>query len=483
MLILLLACAASIVGLAPPAPQVREETHRKLGVSLAVPVGFERAALPAELPWVVLRYVERGGEVSVFRFDRTQPAQSQSAQATDFEDFLALGVKNGLWEIRERKDAGARESWTYTEYVLARSAKLPLLGSVWAFELRSPACTWGLLGLFRAPRSADWIRSWRSCAEQMRFFEPVATPSPERKHWQKHYKFRPHIRNPEHRMAVRSRLDEGWAVADTENFLFVDNTRMGILMRHLQRKLEGIRRVYAELFPPTGEITAVATVRVCKDRDEYLRYGGARNAAGHWNPAREELVLYEAGREDSLRTLYHEAFHQYVHHAIGELQPHYWYNEGYGDYFGGARFTDEGEITRIQPNPLRLRMIQEAIRAATHASWSEMIRLERSAYYGPKAGIHYAMGWSMVYFLEESEVVAKHDLWSQILAVYFDALKESAVRQKAWLPATLGILSEEAYETAALAREHALEAAFMGVDLDELEAAWREFILARRVPR
>jgi hypothetical protein len=112
-----------------------------------------------------------------------------------------------------------------------------------------------------------------------------------------------------------------------------------------------------------------------------------------------------------------------------------------------------------------------------------MICLERSAYYGPKAGIHYAMGWSMVYFLEESEVVAKHPLWSQILPVYFDALKESAVREKAWLPATLGTLSEEAYETAGLAREHALEAAFMGVDLDELEAAWREFILDRRVPR
>jgi hypothetical protein len=86
-----------------------------------------------------------------------------------------------------------------------------------------------------------------------------------------------------------------------------------------------------------------------------------------------------------------------------------------------------------------------------------MIRMERVAYYGPKAGIHYAMGWSMIYFLEESEEVAQHTLWPQILPVYFDALKESAVREKAWLPATLGILSEEAYETAARAREHALE--------------------------
>ena len=486
MLILLLACAAAPGRLAPSAPQVREETHRgetfrELGLSLAVPRAFERASLPPSVPWIVLRYVEAGDDVSVFRFDRTRPAQSQSAFAADFDDFLASCEKAGLWGIQGRKEAKPRESWTTTEYVLARPAKLASSGRVWAYELRSPACTWGFLGFFGSRTSEKRISSWRACAEQLVLFEPV--PSPERKHWQKYYESRPQLRNPEHRMTIRSRLRDGWDAVDTENYLFVEDSELGLLMRHLQRKLEGIRRVYAELFPPTNEITAVATVRVCKDRDEYLRFGGAPNTTGHWNPVREELVLYEAGREDSLRTLYHEAFHQYVHHAIGELQPHYWYNEGYGDYFASARFTDEGRVTQIQAHPRRLPVIQEAIRKSTHSSWAEMIRMERSGYYGPKAGIHYAMGWSMIYFLREAEVVAKHRLWSQILPVYFDALKESAVREKDWLPATLGILSVEADETAALAREHALEAAFMGVDLDELQAAWHEFILSRKVPR
>ena len=485
MLIFLLACVVSIGRLAPPAPQGRGERYRELGLALAVPWEFERASPSHTLPWIVLRYVEAGDEVLVFRFDRTQPAQSQSAFAADFDDLLASFEKAGFWSIQGRKEGKARENWTATEYELARPAKQSSLGPVWAYELRNPACTWGFLGLFgsRSRGSGKRISAWRACAEQLELFEPETIPSPERKHWQKYYESRPQLRSPEHRMAIRSRLGKGWDAVDTENYLFVENSELGLLMRHLQRKLEGIRRVYAQLFPPTDAITAVATVRVCKDRDEYLRYGGAWNTAGHWNPVREELVLYEAGREDSLRTLYHEAFHQYVHHAIGELGPHYWFNEGYGDYFAGARFTDEGKVTQIQAHPGRLPVIQEAIRASTHSSWAEMIRMERSAYYGPKVGIHYAMGWSMIYFLREAEVVAKHRLWSQILPVYFDALKESAVREKDWLPATLGILSVEADETATLAREHALEAAFMGVEMDELETAWSAYVLGLKAPR
>ena len=449
MLILLLVCLGT-PGLQPQGDgvQMREEVHRELGLALRVPQEYKPITVRPAEPWIVLRYADGWLErFSVFRFDRPlAQADEQIQPAPAFEDYLARGEKEGFWKIHERVEGRPREGWTTREYALVRGEKKLFLDSAWAYELRSAERTWGLLG-FRGVLSPHGRHSlWRTCAEEMELFEPETTPSPERKHWRKHYKFRPQLRNPEYRMAVRSRLGDGWAVADTENFLFVDNTKEGFLMRHLQKKLEGIRKIYAERFPPTDEITAVATVRICKDEGEYLQYGGERGTAGFWSPLREELVLYEAGREDSLRTLYHEGFHQYVHHAIGELQPHSWYNEGYGDYFGGARFTEEGVITQIQANPQRLPVIQEASREATHASWSDMIRMERSDYYGPKIAIHYAMGWSMIYFLEEAEVVAKHPIWSQILPVYFDALKESAVREKDWLPATLGILSVEADE-------------------------------------
>jgi hypothetical protein len=481
--VLILAFSAAFAGDLPPsAAQVREERHRELGLVLAVPQDFERIPVPPAAPWIVLQYVEGGDQLLILRFDRTQ-AQSQSARGADFADYLARGEKAQLWKVPEGKEGKPREGWTTREYSLPRPEPLKSLNAAWAYELRSPQCTWGLLGFFEGRKALEHIASWRECAEQMKFFEPETATSSEKKRWEAYYRSKPQLRNPEYRMTVRARLPEGWDVADTENFIFLDDSGADILMRHLQRKLEGIRKVYAELFPPTEEITAVATVRVCKDRDEYLRQGGDKSTSGYWNPLKEELVLYEAGREDTLRRLYHEAFHQYVHHAIGELQPHLWFNEGYGDYFCGARFTDEGEITQIQVNSLRLPAIQAAIRESNQPSWKDMLRMERGDYYGPRAAINYAMGWSMIYFLEESGVVAKHPAWSQILSIYFDALKESAVRDKAFLPVTLGFLSEEADEAASVARERALDAAFMGVDLSELEAAWREFVLKLKAPQ
>jgi len=42
--------------------------------------------------------------------------------------------------------------------------------------------------------------------------------------------------------------------------------------------------------------------------------------------------------KDSLRVLYHEAFHQYIHYAVGDVAPHSWFNEGHGDYFAGHNY-------------------------------------------------------------------------------------------------------------------------------------------------
>ena len=72
---------------------------------------------------------------------------------------------------------------------------------------------------------------------------------------------------------------------------------------------------------------------------------GNPRSAGYWNSRTEELVLFDAEehergkRPDDSGTfivLYHEAFHQYIHYSTGELPPHSWFNEGYGDYFSGA---------------------------------------------------------------------------------------------------------------------------------------------------
>ncbi|MCA8967829.1 MAG: DUF1570 domain-containing protein, partial [Planctomycetes bacterium] len=203
-------------------------------------------------------------------------------------------------------------------------------------------------------------------------------------------------------------------------------------MRKILRDLEYIREKYVELFPPAGEISAVSTVRVCADRAEYLRFSGLPTSAGYWSSSSEELVLYDGTkREKGKRTdtsdvfivLYHEAFHQYIHYSAGELPPHSWFNEGYGDFFSGTRLKGS-KVLKVDVNPWRCGTIQRAISAGRHVPWTAIIRYDPRQYYMNPA-ICYAQGWSMIYFLNRSKSVRTKPEWAKILPTYFETLKET----------------------------------------------------------
>jgi hypothetical protein len=112
--------------------------------------------------------------------------------------------------------------------------------------------------------------------------------------------------------------------------------------------------------------------------------------------------------------------------------------------------------------------------------WADMIKFEQPQYYNP-AIVHicYAQGWSMIYFLRKCEAVEKRAEWKRILPVYFDTLK-SVYGAKILELETAGKKDDQQEKAKAglEARTRALEEAFRGVDLDELEQAWKTFTLA-----
>jgi hypothetical protein len=289
----------------------------------------------------------------------------------------------------------------------------------------------------------------------------------------------------DYRAKVRAALVKGWDADDTENYIYVYSTKDEPLLRAIKKELEAIRQWYVKLFPPAHPVTAVSTVRICKDRDEYMAYGGPPNSGGYWNSAAEELVFYDyedvkgegrgSGKADTRIVLYHEAFHQYIYYSTGELPPHSWYNEGTGDYFSGAKISGS-KVTKIGVNPWRIETIQDAIERDKYTPWAEIVKYEQAQYYNPsKIGVNYAQGWSMIYFLRESKVVEKHDVWSQILDKYFNKLKSAYAQE---------LEAGNGRGAAGLAaREQAIEHAFQGVDFNEIEAEWKAFILDLKVPR
>jgi hypothetical protein len=149
--------------------------------------------------------------------------------------------------------------------------------------------------------------------------------------------------------------------------------------------------------------------------------------------------------------LHHEAFHQYCYYYFGEVDAHRWYDEGHGDYFFGAELNS-GRL-EIGPNLQRTETIRNAVREGKHVPLEKLVRFSHAEYYGSAGysrSLCYAQGWSLIYFLKEATL--KKPRWKEILPTY-----------------TMTLLKTRNPQTA-------VEDAFQGVDTQELEREWVEFV-------
>jgi hypothetical protein len=241
----------------------------------------------------------------------------------------------------------------------------------------------------------------------------------------------------------------------------------------IERELAG-RTVAANIDPM--ELSRCSVVRVCKDDDEYTSYGGPGGSAGYWSSWHQELVIYDdqkgGGRRNTWATLNHEAFHQYIFYFLGNFAPHSWYNEGNGDFFSGYQLN--GSKFKLRPFDWRIGTIKEQIKLAEAdrakglepqrgvVPLKEIVRWTQQQYYSNNAkyetdgGIHYAQGWSFVYFLRTGKDAAKYwnPAYEKVLDVYLRTLVETD------------------------SLDQAVDAAFAGIDFDQLEKAWRDYILS-----
>ena len=385
------------------------------------------------------------------------------------------------WELGRPEDGRERDGYQGTEYPLYRQ-KSKVFG--WAYDYTvDRRRSYALIGFCHEDDWKEQTKIWRYMAERMRFSEPESGDAKLEQKLRRQYERVP-FRDAEYRIGVRKRLVGDWQAEDTENYIVVYDTRDQPLRRRILREIEAIRKEYLRLFPPAGEMEAVSTLRVCKSRDEYMAYGGMQGTVGYWNSATEELVMFDAAVQKGARSidtdtfivLYHEAFHQYIHYSAGALSPHSWFNEGYGDYFSGARIKN-GKVQSIGINSWRIRSIQRVSRGGDHVPWDEIIRYEQKDYYA-RSWLCYAQGWSMVYFLRKADVVQKHPQWSKILDVYFETLKRAFEYETAFLEKQ-GRLDQGGRAAAGQrAREKAVEAAFEDVDVRALEREWEDFVLA-----
>jgi len=359
----------------------------------------------------------------------------------------------------------------------------------------------GVFGITHEPHLRRMQHDLLKMSRSLEFVSESRTESAEAR-LDRIYKYKTNLRAIEKRKEVRRRLAKGWKVIDTPNFVIVHHSKSDKLVHKIARDIEAMREVYAREFPPVKPIEAVSIVRVCRTQDEYRKYGGPPGTGGYWNAGNEELVFYDYSEtmrsmdarerrnatrrlsdKDSLLVLYHEAFHQYIYYAVGNFKPHDWFNEGHGDYFSGAIIPQYGKkVKRIGPSPWRIhRAKDQAETGKGFIPLAKLLRAERAEFYNrAKIADYYAAAWSFVYFLRNSDEVAKNDKWAGLIHNYFDNLRVAYAAEIALMGGAPNLAQKQL--ASFKARKTAIEQTLHGIDLAKLEAAWRKFVIDMRDP-
>ena len=175
-------------------------------------------------------------------------------------------------------------------------------------------------------------------------------------------------------------------------------------------------------------------VRIFEQQADYRRYalskGSARSAeaGGFYSTRGNEAVTFQYPEDkQTLEVLRHEAVHVIVAGMLGVNTP-LWLNEGLAVYFESLQIG--GQYGNVSVNEHNLALARRAIANGYPLRLMDLLTLDGESWYDSNQATHYALGWSLVYFLMES---------SQGRRAMAALLQEKAdnycaqVDQKAWL--------------------------------------------------
>jgi hypothetical protein len=288
----------------------------------------------------------------------------------------------------------------------------------------------------------------------------------------------------------------GWYAVNSPHYVFLSNSKNKSYIEQLSKEVELVReKIYTKLFPPRNQEESISPVRVLDTQAEYEQYGGPGGSAGYFSPDSGELVLFTKF-EDVTKTksalfcravMFHEAFHQYVHYAIGDVSPHSWFNEGHGDYFAGMVIN--GKDIKFDTFSWRVQFLKQHMREKRDLiPVRSLIRFPQREYY-TNAGLKYSEGWALIYYLRE---VTKDKRQQQILDIYFKHVadnieafrkkkKESSGGNDGKAEPVQGIpgIKVENFEDREKVEKilsEAVDKAFEGIDLEALDKDFRAWI-------
>lgn len=196
-----------------------------------------------------------------------------------------------------------------------------------------------------------------------------------------------------------------WHVTDGEDFVVLDDLPTRDFAIAFTNELTALRKEFARAFPPEVNATnALAVARIYSNRNEYLEALEASGltdmnwSAAYWSIARRELVASEA----DMKTMRHEAFHQYLSYATAFREVEPYLNEGYAQYFEDTDSLD-WRLPNGKPTAEELEKLSLLLPTLFRMSYEEFY-----AGSDDDRRLKYRLAWSVAVFLEKGKTKRKN---------------------------------------------------------------------------
>ena len=230
-------------------------------------------------------------------------------------------------------------------------------------------------------------------------------------------------RDAHHSIAAYS----NWHFTGAEEFAVLDDLPSRGFVQSLTNDFPVMRAKYAAAIPsPLDGSNVLSVVRIYAGRDEYLDALEADGmmdmawSAAYWSPQRRELVAYLSpnGGEELMRTIRHEAFHQYLSYAASMISASPWFNEGYAQYFEDDESAEWGEGFDLSDENIdRMAAAIPGVLLMDYGQFYDGSDLERR--------FKYRLAWSVVRFIERGADEVRLKPFKGLKKRYMDALVET----------------------------------------------------------
>ena len=242
-------------------------------------------------------------------------------------------------------------------------------------------------------------------------------------------------------------MEGRWMTVNVPGYCFktdLSKSQGQAFVRQSGRMMEAMQAAYRRYVPPQKEL-GVSTVRVFANREGYNAYmKGATGEAGDrtiglWSPSHEELLILDQGnsaRAETLKTMRHEAFHQYLFYATGRGGHAMWFNEGHACFFENVSYDAKKNFVRIYDDPKDRRprgVAEDPERIAKLVK--TILPLDHEAFYSGtlrEVNERYTAAWAVVYFLEKGAPTFKEFAdYRGVLPAYLKAMADGKSAQEA----------------------------------------------------